>query len=98
MVTTKKKVQSSSLTSVIEEALIVDVDFSQGPLSESVGFGQDSLLEIVDKVPRPYALKLLLELVYHVSSRLRHQKIFYTGLQAKQNFQYIQLSLNKILP
>ena len=62
--------QSSSLTSVIEEALVIDVDFSQRPLPESVCFGQDSLFEIVDKVSRPNALKLLLELVYHVSSRL----------------------------
>ena len=57
---------------MIEEALVVDVDLPQRPLAQSVGLGQDSLLEVVDEVSGPDALELLLELVAHVSPGLGH--------------------------
>ena len=69
-------------TCVIEEALVVDVDLPKRPLAQSVGLGQDPLLEVVDEVSRPDALELLLELVAHVSPGLGHQEVLDAGLQA----------------
>ena len=68
------------LTCVIEEALIVDVDLTQRPFAEPICLGQDSLLEIVDKVTRPNPFEFFLEFIDHVPTRLRHQQIFYASL------------------
>ena len=58
------------LTCVIEEALIVDVDLTQRPFAEPICLGQDSLLEIVDKVTRPNPFEFFLEFIDHVPTRL----------------------------
>ena len=65
---------------MIEEALVVDIDLAQRPLAQSVGLGQHSLLEVVDEVPGPDPLELLLEPVDHVAPGLRHQQVFDASL------------------
>ena len=79
-------------TCVIEEALVVDVDLAQRPLAQPVGLGQHSLLEVVDEVPGPDPLELLLEPVDHVAPGLRHQQVFDAGLTTttRHNVEYAE--------
>ena len=36
---------------MVEEALVVDIDLAQRPLSQPVGLGHHTLLEVIHKIP-----------------------------------------------